>query len=142
MRKFIYIMVLLVAGAVMAITIDPKADLAAIEKAIKSGYLGENLAKRAQKAESLYLTELKDTGEYRVFSFSDFKAGYTAMIDKDTLVLLCKAVGGGTARNFKVSNRTGHKILYFEYDEGSGINRRKKAQYSLGTKKSLVTDEN
>ena len=122
--------------------IDPKADLKTIEKAIKDGDLGENLAKRAQKAGDLHLTELNDTGEYRVFSFSDFTAGYTAMIDRDRLVLLCKAFGGGVARNFKVSNRTGHKILYFEYDSGSGVSRRQKGQYSLGSRKSLVNDDN
>lgn len=126
----------------MATTIDPKADLATIEKAIKNGHLGENLAKRAQKTENLYLTELKDTGEYRVFSFSDYKSGYTAMIDKDKLVLLCKAFGGGVARNFKVSNRTGHKVLYFEYDSGSGVSKRQRGHYNLGCQKSLVNDDN
>lgn len=129
-------------GVAMGNKIDPKANLNTIEKAIKDGELGENLAKRARKTDNLYLTELKDTGDYRVFSFYDFKAGYTAMIDKDQLVLLCKAFGGGVARNFQVSNRTGHKVLYFEYDSGSGVGRRHKGQYNLGSRKSLVSDDN
>lgn len=127
----------------MAGKIEPRASLSVIEKAIKDGELGENLAKRAQKTENLYLTELKDTGiDYRVFSFSDFKAGYTIMIDKNQLVILCKGFGGGIARNFKISNRTGHKVLYFEYEVGSGVSRRMKGQYNLGSRRSLVSDEN
>lgn len=123
--------------------IDPDADLATIEKAIKNGELGENLAKRAQKTENLNLKELKKTGiEYRIFTFFDTTAGYTAMIDKDRLVILCKGQGGGIAENFKISNKTGHKILSFEYKIGTGIPRRIKAQYNLGTRKSLVSDNN
>ncbi len=130
-------------GIIVARKLEPDATLAMIEKAIKNGELGENLAKRAQKTENLYLTELKNTGiDYRVFSFSDFKAGYTAIIDKDQLVLLCKGFGGGIARNFKISNKTGHKVLYFEYDVGSGVNRRMKGQYDLGSCRTIVSDEN
>lgn len=124
----------------MSNPIDPKADLATIEKAIKDGELGENLAKRAQKTENLHLTELDnaDTG-YRFFSFSDFKASYTAMIDKDKLVLLCK---DGIAKNFKTTNKTGHKVLHFDYTSGSGITKRHKAQYNLGSRKSIISDDN
>lgn len=131
------------AGIVMAGNIDPKATLATIEKAIKDGELGENLAKRAQNTENIYVTEIKNPGvDYRFFTFSDYKAGYTIMIDKGQLVILCKAFGGGIARNFKIDNKSGHKVLHFEYDSGSGITRRQKAKYNLGSRRSLVSDEN
>lgn len=118
-------------------------DIASIEKEIKNGILGENLAKRAQKAGDLQLKELTDSGiDYRVFTFSDFTAGYTVMIDKNKLILLCKGQGGGFAKNFKISNKSGHKILYFDYEVGRGITRKLKGQYNLGSGKSLVTDNN
>ncbi len=118
-------------------------DISSFEKAIKDGFLGENLAKRAQKAKHLQTKEVKVPGmDYRIFTFSDSTAGYTAMIEKDKLVLLCKGVGGGFAENFKISNKSGHKILYFEYTVGSGVDRKKRGEYNLGSGKSLVSDNN
>lgn len=125
---------------------DPKSDLTdlkSIEKAIKDGFLGENLAKRAQKTGDLQLVELANTGvDFRIFTFNDFKAGYTAMIEKDKLILLCKGIGGGIAQNFKISNKSGHKVLYFDYSVGSGFSRKFKGEYNLGSGKSLVSDNN
>ena len=127
----------------MAKSPDPYPDIASIEKAIKDGFLGENLAKRAQKTGNLNVQELENTGiDYRLFYFSDYTAGYTVMIEKDKLILLCKCWGSGPAEKFKISNKTGHKVLSFEYQIRSGISQRKQGKYNLGSGKSLVSDNN
>ncbi len=127
----------------MSDTLDNYPDIASIEKAIKNGEIGENLAKRAQKTGELYIREIKAPGiDYRLYTFDDYTGGYTIIVDKNKLVLLCKGFGGGYAKNLKISNKSGHKMLYFDFEIGSGITQKRHGKYNLGSGRSLVTDNN
>ena len=118
-------------------------DVTELEKAIKNGELGENLAKRVQNFKQFKINIIRDSGiDYRLFTFNDQKSGYTILIDKDKLVLLCKGRSGGHANNFVISNKSGHKVLYFEYSTGLGSTQKIRGEYNLGSGKSLVSDNN
>lgn len=119
-------------------------DTISIEKAIKNGELGENLAKRAQSFKNFSVKELKNLVlPYRLFAFEDGSGYYTILLEKNKLVILCKSFGrAGHAYNFSISNITGRKILYFDYQSGSRVAPTAHGQYNLGSGKSLVSDNN
>lgn len=112
-------------------TLETEADVA---RAIKNGALGQELAERAVKTGELWVSEQKDTGiPYRTFCFYDYLAGYTAMIERDRLVLLCSGWGGGCAGSYRLQRLGRYTLLSYEFQVGSGIARTIQGRYVLGT---------
>lgn len=110
-------------------------DVAAIDAAIRAGALGSEVAARARGVENLHIREI--TGEkipFQLFSFSDYRSGYTLLVeDEKTLVLLCSAFGGGGARRFTVEEHDGRTVLFFLYYSGSGRTFEHRAKYVIGS---------
>jgi hypothetical protein len=105
-----------------------------VERAIKSGELGADFAQRAKKTGNLYVNEVADPGiPYKVFTFSDFQAGYTVMVEDTHLVLLCAGFGGGSARDFIIKREKGKEVLSYHFDVGSGLRYELSGRYVLGS---------
>jgi hypothetical protein len=110
---------------------------AAVERAILAGGLGTEFAERAKKNGNLYLAEIANPGiPYQVFSFSDYQAGYTVLVENHRLVLLCAGFGGGCARDFVIRQENGKPILSYHFDIGSGISHEMSGRYLLGSGKA------
>jgi hypothetical protein len=113
-------------------------DVAAIDAAIRTGALGSEVAERARGVEDLRIREI--TGEkipFQLFSFSDYRGGYTLLVeDEKTFVLLCSAFGGGDARQFTIEEHDGRTVLCFLYYSGSGRTFEHRAKYVIGSGKS------
>jgi len=108
-----------------------------IDSAIRSGELGKTFAERAAKVENLYVREIANTGiPYRVFTFSDYLAGYTIMVENNQLVLLCSGFGGGHAREFNIEKMQNKEVLTYKFDVGSGRSYELSGRYILGSGKA------
>ncbi len=116
-------------------TVDfPLNTIHDVEYAIKSGALGKEIADRAIKTENIYLTEIKKTGiPYKVYTFADYAAGYTVMVENNKLVLLGNGWGGGYAQDFKIRKIDGKSVLLYRYFIGSGISSEINCSYILGS---------
>jgi hypothetical protein len=113
-------------------------DVSSVEKAIRSGGLGADFAERAKKTGNLYIQETANPGiPYRVFTFSDYQAGYTLMAEGHHLVLLCAGFGGGYARDFVIKKENGKEVLTYRFDVGSGVSYELTGRYVLGSGQAL-----
>jgi hypothetical protein len=122
------------AGCIMERAPGALTIVASIEAAIKAGTLGADFAERARKTDNLYVMELKDTGiPYPVFTFSDYQAGYSVLVEGDRLVLLCAGFGGGYAGNFAIREEGERQVLTYQFSVGSGMSYTRSGQYVLGT---------
>ncbi len=111
----------------------PLDNVSSVERAIKSGGLGADFEERARRAGNLYLREMTNTGiPYKVFTFSDHRAGYTVMVENNHLVLLCAGFGGGYARDFVIKRENGREVLFYRFDAGSGTSHGLSGHYVLG----------
>jgi len=109
-------------------------SVAAVEAAIKGGALGAEAAERATKTGNLYLTELLDTGiPYSLYTYSDYQAGYTVMVEGDRLVLLCAGFGGGYARDLAIHREWEGLVLTYHFHVGSGVSYTMAGRYVLGS---------
>jgi hypothetical protein len=109
-------------------------NVSSVEKAIKSGGLGADFAMRAKKTGDLYIHEVANPGiPYKVFTFSDYQAGYTLMVEGNHLVLLCAGFGGGYAKAFVIKKENGKEVLSYRFDVGSGISYELTGRYILGS---------
>lgn len=123
--------VVLSACARPGFRLETESDVA---QAIQGGALGEELAARAVKTGELWLREQEDTGiPYRTFCYSDYRAGYTVLLEGDRLVLLCSGLGGGCAGAYRLRRIWRLGLLTYEFQVGSGISRTKHGRYVLGT---------
>jgi hypothetical protein len=121
-------------GCIMQRSPNPLTTTASIEAAIKDGALGEDFAERARKTGNLYVAELKDTGiPFPVFTFSDYQAGYSVLVEDDRLVLLCAGFGGGYAEDFAIREEGEKQVLTYTFSVGSGLSNTLSGQYILGT---------
>ncbi|NLB54621.1 MAG: hypothetical protein GX811_02430 [Lentisphaerae bacterium] len=112
-------------------------NISTLEKAIKSGMLGDDFAIRARKTGNIYAQEIKNPGiPYKVFTFSDYQAGYTVLVEKNNLILLCAGFGGGTARDFVIRKENGREVLYYHFDVGSGVRHQLSGRYVLGSNRA------
>jgi hypothetical protein len=122
------------AGCIMERPPGGLTSIASIEAAIKAGALGADFAQRARKTGNLYVMELKDTGiPFPVFTFSDYQAGYSILVEGDRLVLLCAGFGGGYAGDFAVREEGERQVLTYQFSVGSGLSYSRSGQYILGT---------
>lgn len=107
---------------------------ASIEQAIKNGELGDDFAERAEISDNLNAQEIEtSTIPFQVFSFSDYQAGYTLIVENDKLVLLCSGYGGGYGRDFLISEIDGKRTLTYKFNVGSGVIRELSGSYVLGS---------
>jgi hypothetical protein len=96
--------------------------------------MGMDFAKRAKKTGNLYLHEVTNTGiPCRMFTFSDYQAGYTVMVEDNHLILLCAGFGGGSARDFVIKKENGKDVLSYRFDVGSGVSHELSGRYVLGS---------
>jgi len=122
------------AGCIMEHAPGALTSVASIEVAIRAGVLGSDFAERARKTDNLYVMELKDTGiPFPVFTFSDYQAGYSILVEDDRLVLLCAGFGGGYAGNFAIREEGERQVLTYQFSVGSGMSYTRSGQYVLGT---------
>jgi len=113
-------------------------NVSSVEKAIKLGGLGADFAERANKKGNLYVHETANPGiPYKVFTFSDYQAGYTLMAEGNHLVLLCAGFGGGYARGFVIKKENGKEVLSYRFDVGSGVTYELTGRYVLGSGRAL-----
>lgn len=132
--SIVLLVVLLSAGCIRAAAPPPLTSAESVEAAIKDGALGSEFAERARRTDNLYVLELKDTGiPYPVFTFSDFQAGYSVLVENDRLVLLCAGFGGGYAENFAIRKEGDRQVLTYQFNVGSGMSYTRSGQYVLGT---------
>lgn len=131
--SFIIVLLLIAACRSDGITVT-KYTAASIEQAIKNGELGDDFAERAEISDNLNVQEIEiSTIQFQVFSFSDFQAGYTLIVDNDKLVLLCSGYGGGYASDFQISEIDGKRTLIYKFNVGSGVTRELSGSYVLGS---------
>jgi hypothetical protein len=105
-----------------------------IERAIKSGSLGSDFAQRAKKTGDLFVHEVVNPGiPYKVFTFSDYQAGYSVLVENNQLVLLCAGFGGGAARDFVIRKENGKNVLFYNFNVGSGVSHELSGHYVLGS---------
>jgi hypothetical protein len=128
----------MIAGCISQKTPACSYDVSSVEKAIKSGELRADFAERAKKTDNLYLREVTNPGiPYKVFTFSDYKSGYTVLAEDNHLVLLCDGFGGGIARDFMIKKENGKKVLYYRYSMGSGRTYWMSGRYVLGSGRAI-----
>jgi hypothetical protein len=115
--------------------------VADIEAAIRSGKVDADLAERAKKVEQLYVAETR--GEkipYQLFTFSDFRGGYTLLVEaEEKFVILCTSIGGGYADQFTMTKDAGRTTLHYRYTSGSGRLFEHRAKYVIGSGKPEET---
>jgi hypothetical protein len=106
----------------------------AVEAAIRAGELGPDFAERAGRTQTLYVRKIEGPGvPYDFYTFSDYRGGYTLIVDNRKLILICAGLGGGAAHDFIIERRNADKILKFKYEMGSGISRTIQGEYTLGS---------
>lgn len=132
--SFILIVLIFIAGCrsddIAATTYTP----ASIEQAIKYGELGDDFAERAEISDNLNVQEIDiSTIPFQVFTFSDYQAGYTLIVENDKLVLLCSGYGGGYAGGFQINEIDGKRTLTYKFNVGSGVTRELSGSYVLGS---------
>ena len=134
-KRISFIIVLLVtAGCRSDDTTVIQYTPVSIEQAIKNGELGDDFAERAEISDNLNVQEIDiSTIPLQVFTFSDYQAGYTLIVENDKLVLLCSGYGGGYAGDFQISEIDGKRTLTYRFNVGSGVIRELSGSYVLGT---------
>jgi hypothetical protein len=112
-------------------------SIADIETAVRSGKVGSEYAERAKKMQDLRVREIvRERIPYQLFTFSDFRGGYTLLVEaKDKFVVLCTAMGGGYAYNFTLAKEKDKEVLYYLYNSGSGRRFEHRAKYVIGSGK-------
>ncbi|MCD4846751.1 MAG: hypothetical protein K8R76_01010 [Candidatus Aegiribacteria sp.] len=132
--SFIIIVLLLIAACRSDDTTTTAYTPASIEQAIKNGELGDDFAERAEISDNLNVQEIEiSTIPFQVFTFSDYQAGYTLIVENDKLVLLCSGYGGGYAGGFQISEVDGRRTLTYKFNVGSGVTRELSGSYVLGS---------
>jgi len=130
----IVIVLIMIAGCKsqeIAATFDNPSS---IERAIKSGQVGSDFAERAKKTGDLHVHELLNPGiPYKVFTFSDYQAGYSVLVETNHLVLLCAGFGGGAAKDLVIKKEDGKEVLLYHFDVGSGVSHELSGRYVLGS---------
>lgn len=106
-----------------------------IEAAIRAGKAGAEFAERAKKMENLHLAELRGQAiPYQVFYFSDFAGGYSLLVEGgERFTILCRAIGGGFAQDFTMTEAAGQVTLHYRYTSGSGRMFEHRMKYVLGS---------
>lgn len=133
-RLSFIIVLLLIAGCRSDNTTITIYTTASIEQAIKNGELGDDFAERAEISEDLNIQEIEiSTIPFQIFTFSDYQAGYTLIVENDKLVLLCSGFGGGYAGDFQISDIDGKRTLTYRFSVGSGVIRELSGSYVLGS---------
>ena len=132
--SFVISILLLISGCrsddITATTYTP----ASIEQAIKRGGLGDDFAERAEISDNLNVQEIEiSTIPFQIFTFSDYQAGYTLIVENNKLVLLCSGYGGGYAGDFRISEIDGKRTLTYKFNVGSGVIRELSGSYVLGS---------
>ena len=116
---------------------------ASVEKAIRSGELGFEIAVKANKEKNLHVRELSNTGiPYKVFTFSIDGNGYSVLVEGGNLIMLCSGIGGGEANEFVVTRLKKMTILTYHFTSGSGILYEHSGQYVIGSGKAQWDDLN
>jgi hypothetical protein len=112
-----------------------------IKAAIRSGKVGPEYAERTKKMEEFPVREI--VGEklpYQLFTFEDYRGGYTLLVEADeTFVILCSAVGGGFADDFRMTKDKERITLTYRYTSGSGRRFEHQAKYVIGSGKPEET---
>ncbi len=104
---------------------------------IAAGALGPEFAERARKAGDLHVRDVSPTNiPFQVFAFSDYRAGYSVLVEGGRLVLLCSGFGGGDAFDLRMEDRDGRSVLTYKFHVGSGIQRKLSGEYVLGSGKA------
>lgn len=133
-RLSLLIVLLMIAACQSDDIITATYTAASIEQAIKNGELGDEFAERAEISVNLNVQEIEiSTIQFQVFTFSDYRAGYTLIVENDKLVLLCSGYGGGYAGDFQISEIDGKRILTYKFNVGSGVIRELSGSYVLGS---------
>ncbi len=139
--SFILIVLIFIAGCRSDDTTSTTYTPAYIEQAIKNGELGDDFAERAEISDNLNVQEIDiSTIPFQVFTFSDYQAGYTLIVENDKLVLLCSGYGGGYATDFQINEIDGKRTLTYKFNVGSGIARELSGTYHLGSGQAECQD--
>jgi hypothetical protein len=119
----------LVSGPEKPLSTERSVDLA-----IREGALGSEFAARVSRIENLYVSKIQKAGvPLDLYTFSDYKGGYTVLVEGTRLVLLCYGFGGGYAHNFQIIEEHGIKVLTYQYEIGSGISITYDGKYVLNS---------
>ncbi len=112
-------------------------DTEAIDQAIRSGELGTEFTQRAKKVDNLYVREITDLEcPYKIYSFSDYKSGYSILNYQGQLILLCQGFGGGNVINTKIQTLNDKKVMTYKFNVGSGLQYELSGKYILGSDKA------
>ena len=134
MLSFLISVLLLISGCQSDYTTATSYTSTSIDQAIRNGELGDDFAERAEISDNLNVQEIEiSTIPFQVFTFSDYQAGYTLIVENDKLVLLCSGYGGGYARGFQISEVDGKRTLTYKFNVGSGVTRELSGSYVLGS---------
>lgn len=121
----------------LAVTTNGLFTAEQVAAMIGSGSLGQEFAERAQKTGDLHLREVSQARiPFQIFTFSDYKAGYSVLVESGCLILLCSGFGGGDAYDFQMADRDGKRVLTYKFHVGSGISRELSGEYVLGSGKA------
>jgi hypothetical protein len=112
----------------------PLSTERSVDVAIREGALGSEFAARAGSVENLYVRKINEAGvPLDLYTFSDYRGGYTVLVEGTRLVLLCYGFGGGYAHNFRIIEEHGIKVLTYQYEIGSGISITYEGKYVLNS---------
>lgn len=130
--SFVIFVLLLIAGCQSDNIIEIMYTPASIDHAIRTGELGDDFTERAEKSNNLNVEEIENsTLPFQFFTFSDYQAGYTLIVENDRLILLCSGFGGGYARDFQINEIDGKRTLTYKFNVGSGVIRELSGSYVL-----------
>lgn len=133
-RLSFIIVLLLIAACQSDDTAATRYTAVSIEQAIKNGELGDDFAERAGISDNLNVQEIEiSTIPFQIFTFSDYQAGYTLIVENNKLVLLCSGYGGGYAGDFQISEIDGKRTLTCKFNVGSGVTRELSGSYVPGS---------
>lgn len=131
---FVISVLLLIAGCQSDDTTEIRHTPASVDHAIRTGELGDDFAERAEQSNNLNVEEIENsTLPFQFFTFSDYQAGYTLIVENDRLILLCSGFGGGYARDFQINEIDGKRTLTYKFNVGSGVIRELSGSYVLGS---------
>ena len=135
--SFVMFLLLLIAGCQSDNNTEIMHSPASIDHAIRTGELGDDFVERAEKSNYLTVEEIENsTLPFQFFTFSDYQAGYTLIVENDKLILLCSGFGGGYARDFQINEIDGKRTLTYKFNVGSGVIRELSGSYVLGSGKA------
>jgi hypothetical protein len=134
-----FILIIMMVGCISKEPSPSFDSVNSVERAIKSGELGADFAARAKKTGDLYVNEVANPGiPYKIYTFSDFQAGYTVMVEDKHLILLCAGFSGGFARDFMMKKEKGKEVLSYHFDVGSGLRYELSGRYVLGSGRATL----